>query len=334
MSITTDDGVRLFIDGKLIVDSWVDRAPTTDYFTMKLEAGRRYDLRIEYYENGGGAFAGLGWNLETGVDKEMADAVAIAKNADTAIIVAGIIEGEGRDRADLNLPGSQEELIKAVAATGVPTAVVLMTGSAVTMRNWIDKVPAVVEAWYAGEEGGNAIADVLFGDYNPGGKLPITFPQSVGQVPLYYNVKPSGRGYDYVSISGKPQFPFGHGLSYTQFEYTNLQITPKQISSMQSVQISVEVQNTGAHAGDEVVQLYLRDVVASVSRPLKELQGFKRIILKPREKQTVTFVLTPEQLALLDQNMKTVVEPGEFEVMIGNSSEDIRLRGSLEVRAR
>ncbi len=334
MSITTDDGVRLYIDGKLIVDSWVDRAPTTDYFTMKLEAGRRYDLHIEYYENGGGAFASLGWNLETGVDKEIAEAVAIAKSADAAIIVAGIIEGEGRDRADLNLPGSQEELIKAVTATGVPTAVVLMTGSAVTMRNWIDRVPAVVEAWYAGEEGGNAIADVLFGDYNPGGKLPLTFPQSVGQVPLYYNVKPSGRGYDYVSLSGKPQFPFGHGLSYTQFEYTNLQITPKQISPMQGAQISVDVQNTGARTGDEVVQLYLRDVVASVSRPLKELKDFKRITLSPQEKKTLTFALTPEQLSFLDQNMKTVVEPGEFEVMVGSSSEDIRLRGSFEVRAR
>ncbi len=332
MSITTDDGVRLFIDGKLIVDSWVDRAPTTDYFTMKLEANRHYDLRIEYYENGGGAFASLGWNLETGVDKEMVDAIAIAKNAEAAIIVAGIIEGEGRDRADLNLPGSQEELIKAVTATGVPTAVVLMTGSAVTMRNWIDEASAIIEAWYAGEEGGNAIADVLFGDYNPGGKLPLTFPQSVGQVPLYYNVKPSGRGYDYVSLSGKPQFPFGHGLSYTQFEYTNLQISPKQISPTQTVQISVDVKNTGTRAGEEVVQMYLRDVVASVARPLKELKSFKRITLKSREKQTVTFALMPEQLSFLDQNMKTVVEPGEFEVMVGSSSEDIRLRGSFEIR--
>ncbi len=332
LSITTDDGVRLYIDGKLIVDSWVDRAPTTDHFTMKLEAGQRYDLRIEYYENGGGAFASLGWNLETGVDKEMADAVAIAKNADVAIIVAGIIEGEGRDRADLNLPGSQEELIKAVAATGVPTAVVLMTGSAVTMRNWIDEAPAIVEAWYAGEEGGNAMAEALFGDYNPGGKLPITFPQSVGQVPLYYNVKPSGRGYDYVSLSGKPQFPFGHGLSYTKFEYTNLRLTPKQINPTENIEISVEVQNTGAREGDEVVQLYLHDVVASVARPLKELKGFKRVPLRSNEKKTVTFLLTPEQLALLDQNMKTVIEPGEFEVMVGSSSEDIRLRGSFEVK--
>jgi len=249
------------------------------------------------------------------------------------VVVAGIVEGEGRDRAELDLSGSQEELIKAVTATGVPTVVVLMTGSAVTMGNWIDEVPAIIEAWYAGEEGGNAVADVLFGDYNPGGKLPITFPQSVGQCPLYYNPKPSGRGYDYVTMSGKPLFPFGHGVSYTEFEYTNLQVAPKKIKPTDSIEIRVDVQNVGAREGDEVVQLYLHDVVASVTRPLKELRGFKRITLKPGEKQTVTFLLLPEQLSFLDQNMQRVIEPGVFEILMGSSSEDIRVKGSFEVQA-
>jgi len=333
MSITTDDGVRLYIDGKRIVDSWYDRAPTTDYFTLKLEAGRRYDIRIEYYENAGGAFASLGWNLKGGIDQEIEKAVSIARAAEVAVVVAGIVEGEGRDRAELDLSGSQEELIKAVTATGVPTVVVLMTGSAVTMGNWIDEVPAIIEAWYAGEEGGNAVADVLFGDYNPGGKLPITFPQSVGQCPLYYNPKPSGRGYDYVTMSGKPLFPFGHGVSYTEFEYTNLQVAPKKIKPTDSIEIRVDVQNVGAREGDEVVQLYLHDVVASVTRPLKELRGFKRITLKPGEKQTVTFLLLPEQLSFLDQNMQRVIEPGVFEILMGSSSEDIRVKGSFEVQA-
>jgi len=334
LSVTTDDGVRLFIDGKLLVDSWYDRGATSDFITMKLEAGRQYDLRIEYYENQGGAFASLGWDFKPEVDKELQAAVDAAKKSDAAIVVVGIIEGEGRDRANLDLPGAQEDLIKAVTETGKPTVVVLINGSAVTMNNWVHTVPTVVEAWYAGEEGGNAIADVLFGDYNPGGKLPITFPQFVGQVPLYYNPKPTGRGYNYTDMSGKPLFPFGHGLSYTKFEYSNLQISPKEVTPAGKVQVSVDIQNVGDRKGDEVVQLYLHDVVASVTRPLKELKGFKRITLEPKEKKTVTFVLTREQLSFLDQKMKSVVEPGAFEVMIGSSSEDIRLKSSFEVVKR
>ncbi len=331
LSTTTDDGVRVYIDGKLLVNSWYDRGPTSDLVSIKLEAGRQYDVRMEYYENGGGAYASLGWDFKPDVDKELQAAVDAAKKSDIAIVAVGILEGEGRDRAKLDLPGVQEALIRAVAETGKPTVVVLINGSAITMSNWIDQVPAIVEAWYAGEEGGNAIADVLFGDYNPGGRLPITFPQFVGQVPLYYNPKPTGRGYDYTDMSGKPLFPFGYGLSYTKFEYSNLQITPKQIKPTGKVQISVDIQNVGDRKGDEVVQLYMHDVVASVTRPFKELKGFNRITLKPQEKKTVTFVLTQEQLSFLDQNMKSVVEPGTIEVMIGSSSEDIRLKSSFEV---
>ena len=333
LSITTDDGVRVYVDGKLVVDSWFDRGASADFFTLKLEAGRRYDLRIEYYENGGFAFASLGWDVQAAANEELTRAVEAARKSDVAVIVAGYPEGEGRDRADLNLPAAQEELIRAVAATGVPAVVVLMGGSAVTMGNWGDVVPAVVEAWYAGEEGGAAIADVLFGDYNPGGKLPITFPQTVGQVPLYYNPKPSGRGYDYITVSGKPLFPFGHGLSYTKFAYTNLRITPDAITLAGSVEVRVDVQNAGTRAGDEAVQLYIHDVVGSVARPLKELKGFQRISLAPGETKTVAFVLAPEHLSMLDRDLKSVVEPGIFEVLVGSSSEDIRLKGTFEVRA-
>jgi beta-glucosidase len=192
----------------------------------------------------------------------------------------------------------------------------------------------VVEAWYPGEEGGNAVAEALFGDYNPGGKLPMTFPQSVGQVPLYYNYKPTGRGYDYADLSGKPLFPFGYGLSYTEFEYSNLKIMPEKISPEGKVTIKVDVQNIGKCKGDEVVQLYLRDVVSNPARPVKELRGFQRIALEPGEKKTVTFFLGPGDLSFLDRNMKRAVEPGFFEIMVGSSSEDIRLKSSFEVAGR
>lgn len=331
LSITTDDGVRVWVDGKLVDDSWFDRSPTSDFFSLKLEAGRQYDLRIELYENAGGAFASLGWDLKAETDKELQQAVDAARGADVAVIAVGIVEGEGRDRANLDLPGGQEDLIKAVVATGVPTVIVLINGSPITMQNWIENVPAIVEAWYAGEDGGNAIADVLFGDVNPGGKLPITFPQFVGQCPIYYNMKPSGRGYDYVDMKGKPLFPFGYGLSYTRFEYTNLRIHSKTVSPTGKVEIKVDVRNVGQRSGDEVVQLYLHDVVASVVRPLMELKGFRRISLAAGEMRTVLFTLTAKDLEFLDAKMQSVVEPGEFEVMLGSSSQDIRARGSFEV---
>lgn len=189
----------------------------------------------------------------------------------------------------------------------------------------------MVEAWYPGEEGGNAVAEVLFGDYNPGGKLPMTFPQSVGQVPLYYNYKPTGRGYDYVDLSGKPLFPFGYGLSYTEFEYSDLEVAPERISPDGAVKVKVVVQNIGKRRGDEVVQVYLRDVVSNPARPVKELRGFQRITLEPGEKKAVAFLLGPDDLSFLDVKMKRVVQPGIFEIMVGSSSEDIRVKSSFEV---
>jgi beta-glucosidase len=331
LGVTTDDGVRFYLDGDLLLDRWVQRSATTDYVPVRLEAGRAYDLRIEYYENDGYAFAGLGWDVKPGIDAQFEEAVAAARGADVAVVVGGLIEGEGRDRARLSLPGRQEDLIKAVAGTGVPTVVVLSGGSAVTMESWGRLVPAIVEAWYAGEEGGNAVADVLLGHTNPGGRLPVTFPQFAGQVPLYNDPRPTGRGWDYVDLSGQPLFPFGHGLSYTRFEYGGLKVEPGTIPAVGSVTISLEVKNAGERAGDEVVQLYLRDVVSSVSRPIRELKGFRRISLAPGETKTVEFVLGRDALSFLDRSLKPVVEPGTFEVMVGSSSEDIRARGTFEV---
>jgi len=181
-----------------------------------------------------------------------------------------------------------------------------------------------------GEEGGNAVADVLFGDYNPGGRLPVSFPQDVGQVPVNYNRRPSAFN-DYVSITSKPLFPFGHGLSYTKFEYGSLSIIPEKVSPAGKVAIGCSVKNVGELKGDEVVQLYVRDDIASVARPVKELKGFKRVTLEPGETKTVVFKLSVDQLAFFDRDMRFVVEPGSFNVMIGSSSEDTRLTGSFEV---
>lgn len=329
LTITSDDGVRLYLDGDLVFQDWTEHAPSTGKVKLHLEKGKPVELRLEYFQAGGGAVVQLGWGLAGLPDAGIEESVRLAKRSDVAIIVAGIREGEGADRASLDLPGNQEELINAVAATGTPTVVILIAGAPVTMQKWVDSADAIVDAWYPGQEGGTAIADVLFGDVNPGGKLPMTFPMSVGQCPIYYNVEPSGRGYDYVDLTGQPLFPFGYGLSYTTFEYSNLRITPEKADQEQPITITFDVQNTGSVKGDEVPQLYLRDVVASVVRPLKELKDFTRITLEPGEKKTVTFRITRDQLAFYDEKMKRVVEPGEFAVMIGSSSSDIRLRGSF-----
>jgi beta-glucosidase len=260
------------------------------------------------------------------------DAVRLARESDVTIVVAGIEEGEGRDRAFLDLPGNQEELISSVAATGTPTVVLLIAGAPVTMRSWLTKVDAVVDAWYPGQEGGTAVADVLFGDVNPSGRLPITFPLSVGQCPTYYNLEPSGRGYDYVDLTGQPQFAFGFGLSYTTFEYSNLKITPAKAAPGALITISFDLKNAGPVPGCEVPQLYIHDLVASMVRPMKELKDFTRVSLDPGEKKTVTFHLPQDRLAFWNARMRKVVEPGQFDVMIGASASDLRLTGSFWVQ--
>lgn len=272
-----------------------------------------------------------------------AAAVAAARQSDVAIVVvgdkAGLVDGctsgESIDRADLGLPGVQQALVEAVVATGKPVVVVLINGRPPALPWIAEHVAAIVEAWLPGEEGGTAVADVLFGGYNPGGKLPVSLPVSVGQVPVYYNHKPSGgrsnwKG-DYVGVSSKPLFPFGHGLSFTRFEYANLDISPQQVSAAETVAIQVDVTNVGDRSGEEVVQLYVNDVMASVTRPVKELKGFERIELAAGERKRVRFDLAVDQLAFYDRQMQRVVEPGTIQVMVGSSSEDIRVIGQFEI---
>jgi beta-glucosidase len=258
----------------------------------------------------------------------IAEAVRAAQAADVAIVVVGGNESTCReawhedhlgDRDNLDLLGRQDELVQAIVETGTPTVVVLINGRPLTINAIAEHVPAILEGWYLGQETGTAVADVIFGDVNPGGKLPITFPRSVGQLPVYYYQKPSAKR-GYLSASKEPLFPFGHGLSYTTFAYSNLEISPPKIGGGGQAVVSVDVTNTGGIAGDEVVQLYIRDQVSSVTRPVKELKGFERITLEPGETRTVTFDITPDKLSFLDAHMERIVEPGLFDIMIGSSS--------------
>lgn len=247
--------------------------------------------------------------------------------------------GEGYDVASLDLTGVQEELVKAVHATGTPTVVVLINGRPLSTRWIAENAHALVEAWLPGERGGEAVADVLFGDYNPSGRLPVTVPRHVGQLPAYYNYKPGkdywirkGWGKRYADMPATPLFAFGDGLSYTTFEYANLRISPASTGPEGEVRVSADIRNSGARGGAEVVQLYLRDVLASVSRPVMELRGFEKVFLRAGEKKMVHFTITRDDLTMLDQSLNPVVEPGVFKVMVGHSSADIRLTGEFEVR--
>ena len=319
-------GARLWLDGKLLVDSWDHVQPFPLRAKVRLEAGRRYELRVEYRKLRGYASVRLSWDYAMDVPDGIREAVQAAESADVAVVFVGIVEGENRDRAILRLPRPQERLVEEVLKTGTPTVVVLMTGSAVT-GDWIEKVPALIQAWYPGQEGGTAIAEVLFGEYNPAGRLPFTWPRHVGQLPLYYNYKPTGRLYDYVDLPATPLFPFGYGLSYTKFEYSDLSVEKTE----DRVEVSFTVENVGGREGDEVVQLYVRKPISHIARPVKELKRFKRIRLKPGEKKRISLTIDLEDLAFLDQELKRVVEPGVYEIYIGASSEDIRLRGSFKV---
>jgi beta-glucosidase len=291
-----------------------------------------------------------------GSDKSgFTEATEAAKKSDVAVLVVGEQQeresgdnnsdarnrptvGEGFDVASLDLTGVQEDLIKAVVETGTPTVVVLINARPLSIRWTAENVPAILEAWEPGERGGEAIAGVLFGDYNPGGHLSITIPRHVGQLPAYYNFKPSkaywitrGWGERYVDMPATPLYPFGHGLSYTHFEYSHLRIDPPESRPAGTVRVTVDIKNTGARAGDEVVQLYIHDVLGTVSTPVKQLRGFHRVSLKSGETKTVDFALDPEDLSLLNRDMHWVVEPGDFEILVGSSSQDIRLNGVLHV---
>ena len=271
------------------------------------------------------------------------EAVNVANQADMVILVLGdrsglatcCTTGETRDSVDLRLPGVQEDLARAVIATGKPVVVVLVNGRPFAIPWLAEHANAILEAWLPGEEGGTALAETLFGDANPGGKLPITFPRHVGQVPIFYNHKPSGLKsnwhIDYVEEKVTPLYVFGHGLSYTTFEYSDLVIDRTHAAQGEAVKISVKVKNTGVVTGDEVVQLYTRDVYGSQPRPVKELKGYCRLPLAPGETRQASFMLPVDMLAFYDQSLNLVLEPGKIEVMVGSSSDDIRLSGSFEI---
>jgi len=264
--------------------------------------------------------------------RRIADAVKVAKSADTVILVVGDTEQTSReawadnhlgDRDDLSLVGQQDDLIDAIAALGKPMVIVLINGRPLSVVNAATKANALIEGWYLGQNTGTAMADVLFGDANPGGHLPVTIPRSVGQLPMFYNFKPSAhRGYLFDTTA--PLYPFGWGLSYTTFDISAPRLSAATIKPDGSITVSVDVKNTGTRAGDEVVQLYLHQQVASVTRPVKELKGFQRVTLAPGEQKTLTFTVGTRELRMFNQDMKRVVEPGAFDIMAGPNSVDLK----------
>jgi beta-glucosidase len=340
LGFTADDGARLYIDGKLLVDAWSSNPKKTATAEIALEAGRSYDLRMEYFQYQRENIAKLVWSYPRMADRLMEEAVKAARESEVSVVVLGIsarLEGEempvqiegfrGGDRTNIALPKSQEALLKAVAATGKPVVVVLLSGSALAV-NWAnDNVPAILHAWYPGGEGGTAIADVLFGNYNPAGRLPVTFYKSVDQLPPFSDYSMQGRTYRY--FKGVPLYAFGYGLSYTKFAYSGLKFSAKSVKAGGPIKVSVDVKNVGDREGDEVVQLYLTDVAASAPVPIRTLVGFERISLRRGETRNVTFTITPRQMSLIDDAGKRVIEPGEFLVRIGGGQ--VGLNGKFVV---
>jgi len=332
LSITTDDGVRFYLDGELLVDQWHMRGPTTDVVSKTLIASQVYDIRIEYYENSGGASAHLGW--EPLINDPLTEAINICKKSDAVILVVGTdlsIESEGNDREYLDLPKDQEILLKKIYEVNSNTAVVLINGSPLSI-NWAkENIPAIIEAWFPGEEGGNAIADVIFGNYNPGGKLPMTFYKSLEQLPPFddYDIT-NGRTYMY--LKNEALFPFGFGLSYTKFKYSNLDIQKKKVNISEQINVSFQIENIGQLQGDEVIQLYVKDLKLRRTGPNKILKDFKRISLKPGVKKKITFSLPVSDLSTFSLSKKKfVTNSGKYLLMVGSSSNDIKLQDTFKV---
>jgi beta-glucosidase len=315
----------LSLDDSTLVEFSDRHVVLTQWRYIELEADRPYPIRLEYRDRRADANVQLVWSVpDPRLEQEALEAV---QAADAVVMVLGLtprLEGEempvdvpgfaGGDRVDIGLPAPQNELLRKVMATGKPVALVLLNGSALAIGWAAEHVPAIIEAWYPGQAAGTALADVLFGEYNPAGRLPVTFYRSVDQLPPFSDYDMQGRTYRY--FEGEPLFPFGHGLSYTSFEYSNLEL-PATVGPGDSIPIRVDVENTGALAGDEVIQLYVTDLEASAPVPVRSLQGFRRVRLQPGETATVSFTLTPRQLSLINEDLQRVVEPGGFEVSVG-----------------
>ena len=322
------NGYRLYLNGKLVVELKFWHGPITRAIEIELEAGRAYDLllELEYYDFDYDPVAQLLWSLPSAAHSPKA--IEAASDADVVVLALGIspaVEGEempvdasgfkGGDRTDIGLPSPQEELLKQIHALGKPVILTLLNGSALAVNWAADNIPAIVEAWYPGQAGGQAVADVLFGDYNPGGRLPVTFYKSLEDLPPFEDYRMEGRTYRY--FRGEPLYPFGYGLSYTTFAYNNLQLSAKTISRDETITVSADVQNTGDCAGDEVVQLYVSNLTSSVPTPIRQLSGFERVYLEPGQTKRVAFSLTPRQLSVINDEGQRVVESGRFQVALG-----------------
>lgn len=339
LGVMSDNGCRLYVDGNCLIDSWTtDLASSLRSVYIELDHGRSYDIRVEFFENLGTSEAHLGLAYY-GRGDEMEQALAAAREADVAVICAGLcetLEGEGTDRKQLALPEDQVHLIQATARVNENCIVVLYNATPVLMNGWIEKVPAVLEAFYPGQEGGHALADILFGDVNPSGKLPLTCIRAWEDSPVYQTY-PGHKdfvtyseglfvGYRHFDKYGiEPLYPFGHGLSYTEFKYGNMQIIPCSSLAEKCMDVMVDVQNVGETAGDEIVQLYIQNLASPVDRAVKLLKGFERVSLKPGECRTVTFRLGNSSFSHYDDSGHWLVKSGKFKVLLGSSSRDIRL---------
>ena len=328
LSVRGCNGYRLCLDGEGVVELKMWYGPITRTRKIELEAGRAYEILLEhvYHDFDHDPVVQLLWSPPS--TNPVPKAVEAASNADVVVLALGLspaLEGEempveaqgfrGGDRVGIDLPGPQEGLLKQIHALGKPVVLVLLNGSALAVNWAADNVPAIIEAWYPGQAGGQAIADVLFGDYNPAGRLPVTFYKSIDDLPPFEDYRMAGRTYRY--FEGEPLYPFGYGLSYTTFAYSHLQLSAPAITRDDTITVSVDVQNTGDLAGDEVVQLYVSNLTASVPTPIRQLAGFERIHLKPGQTQRVEFTVTPRQLSVINNKGQRVVEPGEFQIAVG-----------------
>jgi len=345
LSVSSNDGSRLYINGKLAVDNWGNLSEKLKACKMRMEAGKAYDIKIEFNENGGNAVIRLGWKDPTDKTREptIEEAVQVAKNADVVVLCVGNTadyEGEGSDVADFKMVGDQDKLVQAVAKANPNTVVVVYGGVPVLMKNWLNNVKAVIVAMYPGQEGGNAISQILFGKVNPSGKLPFTYIQERGQSPAFKGYKDPGLkvhysegvfvGYRYYDKNHiEPLFPFGYGLSYTTFEYGNLKV---QKTGDMTYLVSIDVKNTGKAAGQEVIQLYVSQKKSSVERPVKELKGFSKVNLMPGETKTVEIKLENRAFQFYHpEKRQWTAEPGEFEILAGTSSRDLRLKDMIKL---
>jgi beta-glucosidase len=335
VAVEGDDGFQLWVDDALAVDA--DRKVSYGrHIAPVLLTGGRHALRLQYRQTTGNGRLRLLWNKGyadrvRADERQIAEAVEAARGADAAVIAVSVDEGEFRDRSSLHLPGRQEELIARVAATGTPVTVIIYSGGAVITTPWMDQVGAILQAFYPGEGGAEAIARVVLGDVSPGGRLPFTVPRFEGQLPLVYDHLPTGRGDDYVDLTGQPLFPFGYGLTYAPFRYDSLSITGSARRAQDTVRVRFQVRNAamtpGRIPGDEVVQLYVRHRTAPTAQPVLALRGFTRITMYPGEGRVLQFTLPARALYVRDERGRRVPPTGPVEFFIGASSRDIRLRG-------